>query len=127
MKSASDKPLKGMRILVAEDDPVLAFDIVGVLLKAGAHVAGPAFSLERALELAKERFDCGVLDVSLRDGLVFPAAELLRKTGAGIVFYTGQIDPGRLRREWPDAEVLTKPAPFESLLGAVVKACRHSS
>ncbi len=76
---STDKPLDGRRILVAEDDPLLAFDLIGLLLKAGAQIAGPALSLERALELARaEPLNCGVLDVKLRDGLVFPAARILR-------------------------------------------------
>jgi DNA-binding response OmpR family regulator len=88
------RPLKDARVLVAEDEPLLAYDIVTILMKAGAAVIGPAFSAERALELAKaEQLTCGVLDARLRDGLVFPAACVLRQKGAGIVFYTAQYDP----------------------------------
>ena len=124
MSTALDKPLNGARILVAEDDPVLAFDLVGLLMKAGARIAGPALSLERTLELANtEQLSCGILDVQLRDGLVFPAARILLAKGAGIVFYTGQYDPEGLKREWPDAQVLFKPAPLDILMRAVIAAC----
>jgi hypothetical protein len=110
--------------LVAEDDPLLAFDIMGVLMRAGAAIVGPALCVERALELAiAEQLSCGVLDVRLRDGLVFPAAHVLRDRGAGIVFYTGQSNPGGIKREWPDAEVLIKPAPVRLLIPAIVTAC----
>jgi len=92
-------------------------------MEAGAAIIGPAFCLERALELAlAERVSCGVLDVRLRDGLVFPAAKVLRRKGAGIVFYTGQIHR-ELKREWPGAEVLLKPAPLGSLIPAINAAC----
>jgi len=95
-----------------------------VLLMAGAQVIGPAMSLERTLELAlAENPSCGVLDVRLRDGLVFPAAHLLRARGAGIVFHTGQIDPEGLKRDWPGTEVLFKPAPLRLLIPAVLAAC----
>ncbi len=125
MNAASAKPLLNARVLVAEDDPLIAFDIMGVLLKAGADVLGPAMSVERALELAQtEKLDCAVLDVMLRDGLVFPAAQILKYEGAGIVFYTGQIKPENLRQLWPEAEVLIKPAPLPLLLQAVIAACR---
>jgi DNA-binding response OmpR family regulator len=108
----TDRPLQGASILVVEDDPILALDIVRLLLAAGANVKGPALSLERALELAKAvHLSCAVLDVTLRDGLVFPAARLLRQRGVGIVFYTGIGDPEAIRRDWPEAEVLVKPAP----------------
>ncbi|MGO9483758.1 MAG: response regulator [Rhodomicrobium sp.] len=123
MSIETDKPLSGARILVAEDDPVLAFDIIGVLMQAGAQIAGPALSLERTLELVNaEQLNCGILDVQLRDGLVFPAARILLDQGAGIVFYTGYYDPEALRREWPAAQVLVKPAPLEVLVAAVVAA-----
>jgi DNA-binding response OmpR family regulator len=121
---STDKPLQGRRILVAEDDPLLAFDLIGLLLKAGAQIAGPALSLERALELARtEQLNCGILDVKLRDGLVFPAARILRDKGAGIVFYTGHHDPEGLKQDWPQAHVLLKPAPLHVLMRAVVEAC----
>ena len=126
MNAASAKPLQDARVLVAEDDPLVAFDIMGVLLKAGANVFGPAMSVERALELAQaETLDCGVLDVMLRDGLVFPAAQILKDKGAGIVFYTGQIKPDTLKQRWPEAEVIVKPAPLPLLLRAVTAACRR--
>lgn len=118
------RPLRGARVLVAEDNPLLAYDITRVLLKAGAAIAGPALSVERALELAiAERVSCGVLDIRLRDGLIFPVAEILKREGAGIIFYTGQSDPERIERDWPDAQVLMKPAPLGLLIPAVQVAC----
>jgi DNA-binding NarL/FixJ family response regulator len=119
-----DQPLRGASVLVAEDEPLLALDIMSVLLKAGAQVVGPAMCLERTLELAlAEKLSCGVLDVRLRDGLVFPAARLLRERGAGIVFYTGQIDPEGLKQGWPNSVVLIKPAPSGQLIRAILAAC----
>jgi hypothetical protein len=95
-----------------------------LLLAAGADVKGPAFSLERALELVKaEHLSCAVLDVKLGDSLVFPVASLLRLRGVGIVFHTGIGDPQALRRDWPEAAVLVKPAPWDLLKRAVTAAC----
>ncbi len=124
MSAALNKPLSGKRILVAEDDPLLAFDITGLLLKAGAWIAGQALSLVRALELAQaEHLNCGILDVRLRDEIVFPAARILRDKGAGIVFYTGQDDLRCFAGLWPQAQVLMKPAPLHVLMRAVIAAC----
>jgi hypothetical protein len=61
--------------------------------------------------------------VKLRDGLVFPAARILRDKGAGIVFYTGHHDPEGLKQDWPQAHVLLKPAPLHLLMRAVIEAC----
>ncbi len=125
MNATSAKPLQDARVLVAEDDPLVAFDVMGALLKAGAEVLGPAMSVERALELVQaETMDCAVLDVMLRDGPVFPAAQILKDKGAGIVFYSGQVNPENLKQRWPEAEVLVKPAPLPQLLRAVAVACR---
>jgi DNA-binding response OmpR family regulator len=118
------KSLQGARVLVAEDEPILAFDIVRILVEAGAAVTGPAFSVERALELAiAEHVNCGILDVALRDGLIFPVAHALKGKGAGILFYTGHAEPEELKRDWPDAGVLLKPAPPRLLIRAVSVIC----
>ncbi len=96
------QPLRGARILVAEDNAVLAFDMISLLRQAGALVLGPAMTLKHAVELVKaESPTCGVLDVALRDGPVYPAAEVLREQGAGIVFYTGHGDPECIKSEYP--------------------------
>jgi len=117
-------PLQGTKVLVAEDDPILAFDIMRELMEAGADVVRPALSVARALELAEqENLSCGVLDVRLRDGLVFAAAEVLRKKGVGIVFHTGQVDIEELKRDWPASKVLRKPTRSSEITKAVVDMC----
>jgi CheY-like chemotaxis protein len=121
---AASKPLQGAKVLFVEDEAILALDMIKALLDAGAEVVGPVLSVRRAIELAKSQtLDCGFFDVTLKDGLVFPAAEVLRRKGIGIVFYTGQADPEAIRRDWPKAKVLQKPAPLPALLQAVIEAC----
>ena len=128
MNDAPAKPLLNVRVLVAEDNPLVAFDIMAGLLKAGAHIMGPALSVERAIELAQlEAADCAVLDVKLRDGLVFPAAQILKEKEAGIGFYTGHINPESLKQQWPEAEVLIKPVPMQTLVRAVTAACKQQT
>ncbi len=128
MNDASAKPLLNARVLVAEDDPLVAFDVMGGLLKAGARILGPAMSVERAIELAQsEVIDCAVLDVMLRDGPVFPAAQILKEKGAGIVFHTGHIKPESLKERWPDAAVLIKPVPMNLLIRSVTEVCKRQS
>jgi hypothetical protein len=55
----------------------------------------------------------------LPDGFVFRAARLLRHQGAGLVFYTGYVGIDRLKRAWPGAQILLKPAPPKLLVEAV--------
>lgn len=128
MNAISDQPLQGARILIAEDDAILAFDLGIVLQKAGAEILGPTLTLSHALSLAQTTpMSAAVLDVSLRNEEVFPAAQALQGRGVGIVFYTGYAAVDQLRRDWPDAQVLTKPTPARVLVEAVRRALRPSA
>jgi DNA-binding NarL/FixJ family response regulator len=119
-----DQRLVGARVLVAEDDPILAFDIIGLLRKAGAEIVGPARTLAHTLDLiASPSLSCALLDINLRDGLVFPAALNLSEQCIKIIFHTGCADLETLRREWPSAAVLPKPAASKCLIEAVRLAC----
>ncbi len=123
MTSISDQPLQGMQVLIAEDDAILAFDLGIILQKAGAKILGPTLTLAHTLSLAQTTcVSAAVLDVSLRDEEIFPAALALKGRGVGIVFYTGYAAVDHLRRDWPDAQVLTKPAPARLLVEAVRQA-----
>jgi DNA-binding response OmpR family regulator len=120
---AVDHPLRGARILIAEDDAILALDVREILRQAGAEIVGPAATLNQTLFMISAfPVSAGLLDVNLRDAEVFPAARALEKLGAGIVFYTGYADVDSLRRVWPGAKVLTKPAP-PRLISAMQQAC----
>ncbi len=128
MNAIPDQPLQGARILIAEDDAILAFDLGILLQKAGAEILGPTLTLSHALSLAQTTsMSAAVLDVSLRDEEVFPAAQALQGRGVGIVFYTGYAAVDQLRRDWPDAQVLTKPTPARVLVEAVRRALRPSA
>ena len=116
--------LRGARILVAEDDTFLAYDMKTLLQNAGADVLGPARTLAGTLALAKSAsLTCAVLDVNLGQEVVFPAAQVLKERGVSIVFYCGYGEPERLRRDWPEAKVLIKPAPYELLMQTIREAC----
>ncbi len=122
-----DQPLRGTRILIAEDNAILAFDLKDVLKAAGAEVV-VARTLSAALAIARETaVTCAVLDLALGEELVFPAAQALRERGVGIVFYTGYGDLDALRRDWPNAQVLSKPASQEILLQTMRIACRAAA
>ncbi len=82
MNTNANQPLQGTRILIAEDDAILAFDLGITLQKAGAKILGPTLTLAHTLSLAQTAAMCAaVLDVSLRDEEVFPAAHELKGRG----------------------------------------------
>ncbi len=76
------KPLSRAKVLVVEDDPILAFYLMGSLSSAGAEIVGPAATVRRARELAEAApISCAIIDLHLHDGLVFPLAHELRRKG----------------------------------------------
>ena len=83
--------LNGRKILVVEDEYLIADDLSALLREAGANVIGPAASLPTAMRLTgdTERIDAAVLDINLRGVNVFPLAEELMRRGVPIIFMTG--------------------------------------
>jgi CheY-like chemotaxis protein len=81
----------GRRVLVAEDEYLLARKMAGPFAELGVETIGPVDAVTRALELVEHggRLDGAVLDIKLRDEMVFPVAEALRARGVPFVFTTG--------------------------------------
>jgi len=114
------EPLLGCRVLVAEDDIILALDMKRLLENAGADVFGPVKTVAAAADLAKTvPLTCAVLDVNLGSHLVFPAAHILRERDIRTIFCTGYGDLQGLRADWPEAQVLPKPIQPRDLIQAV--------
>jgi CheY-like chemotaxis protein len=85
-------PLSGRRVLVVEDEWIIAHDLELALRKHGAEVAGPVPSLDRAramLATEGDQLDGAVLDVNLRGQMVYPLADTLAQSGVPFVFATG--------------------------------------
>jgi DNA-binding response OmpR family regulator len=79
-----------MRILVVEDDPLIALDLCDFLEGQGHVVIGPATSVGKALDLIQcEKPDAAVLDVNIGGSPVVPIAEALRITGTPFVVVSG--------------------------------------
>jgi len=84
--------LRGRRLLVVEDDYLIAVDLARDLARRGAEVVGPAGSVRDALALVEaegDRLDGAVLDINLRDQRVYPVADALAARGVPFVFLTG--------------------------------------
>jgi CheY-like chemotaxis protein len=87
------------RVLVVEDDYLVAMDIVRALERAGAEVIGPAPGVDAALDaLEQSAPDGAILDINLGGEMAFPVADALLARGVPFVFATGydaQIIPPR--------------------------------
>lgn len=119
--------LKGRRVLVVEDEALIALFLEEELLAVGCAVIGPVSKLDAAVKLAKEeQLDAAILDVTVRGGDTFPVATILTDRGTPFIFATGY-------GEWtlPDAfrgkPVLKKPFSFAELERALQSAMASSS
>lgn len=105
-----DLPLAGLRILVVEDDMVVALAIEQALEDLGAACAGPALSVDHALRLAQEEaLDGALLDLDLRGTLSFGVADALEARGVPVVFATGYDQDARFPTRFADHPRLCKP------------------
>ena len=111
------------RILVVEDDQILALQMQAILSSLGFEVLGPAGSLEAGLRLAEaSQVDAAVLDVRLDRGQrVFPVARTLQRRSIPFSFMTGYTDP---ELEGFAAPVLKKPIESGSV-AAVIEQLIH--
>jgi CheY-like chemotaxis protein len=102
--------LAGRRILVVEDEMMIAMLVEDMLLELGCTVVGPVHALAEALELARTEpgLDAALLDVNLAGQPVFPVADALREKGVPAIFSTGYGDAG-LRDIDRGSPVLQKP------------------
>lgn len=104
--TAAARPKK---VLLVEDELLVAMLIEDMLAEMGFEVIGPAARLERALTLARDQeFDVAVLDVNLASERSFPVADLLRQRGIPFVFATGYGAHG-VHERFADVPVLQKP------------------
>ncbi len=82
--------LTGRRILVVEDETLIAVAIEEVLQGLGCVVVGPVGKLDAALRLARdEALDAAVLDVTIRGGFVYAVADQLLARGVPFVLASG--------------------------------------
>ncbi|MGB3711291.1 MAG: response regulator [Erythrobacter sp.] len=111
------------RILVAEDEMVVAFDLCDTVEEAGFEVVGPHSGISSAmLAFQKEKPDLAILDIRLDDGMVFPLARKLAAEHVPIIFHSGQYSNEEVHAQFPTATTLEKPCPPADMLEAVSSA-----
>ncbi len=113
----------GKRILVVEDEALIAAMVEDMLKDLGAVVVGPASTIEKGLALAgSEAIDVALLDVNVRDQRIDPVADVLRGRGIPMLFATGygsNIFADKRTCSWID-----KPYTQETLASALAKVLR---
>jgi CheY-like chemotaxis protein len=116
--------LSGLRVLVVEDESLIAMLIEDALTDLGCVLVAVASNLKDALHKAGALdFDIAILDVNLNGQSAFPVAELLVTRGVPFVFSTGYGALG-LPDAFSGAPLLSKP--FEEHdVGRVLAAALH--
>lgn len=111
------------RILVAEDEFIIAYDLCDTVKEAGYSVEGPHPNISSAmLAFQKEKPDLAILDVNLDDGIVYPLAEKLAQEDIPIIFHSGQYSREEMQKRFPSAQTLCKPCPPAEMLNSVNEA-----
>ena len=101
--------LKGRRILVVEDSPVVAPFTADVLDELGCIVVGPAPNMAAARELVEGgEFDAAMMDIHIRGAHVFPLCEMLESKNVPFLLTSGYAD-WQMPEKWEGRPRLQKP------------------
>jgi CheY-like chemotaxis protein len=119
----ADLPLTGRRILVAEDDFIVANDLSQLLQAAGASVVGPVARLKDALGACQAELHAAVMDVNLGGAWSLPAIEKLTRDGVFVVLHTS-YSPDELPERFRRLPIAIKPG-AEYVLSALGRALRR--
>jgi CRP-like cAMP-binding protein len=121
-----DTPLKGMRVLVVEDDYFLATDIQAALSTQGAEVVGPIADVRPALRTLSQSpgVDAAILDIDLRGDMAYPVALALEEQRIPFVFATGYTS-GRIPSRFAAIRRLEKPFPVERVAATLLERLRE--
>lgn len=116
--------LKGRRILVVEDEALIAMLVEDALLDAGADVLGPAATVEEAIALFESgNPEAAVLDINLAGQASTPVADMLADHGVPFVVATGYGAAGLSERH-RGVPVLAKPYDPQELVETLVRICQ---
>lgn len=109
------------RILIVEDEWMIADEIASVIEQAGYNMAGPVPSIAAALDLVRdETITAALLDLKLGDEDSYPIAERLRAEGIPFAFLTG-YNEAEVRPDFQTVACLTKPVMRTAIQDAVAK------
>ncbi len=112
--------LRGRRIMIVEDEMLVAMELEALLAEQGCAVIGPAPTADRALALLAEGLpDAAILDVNLNGQTATPVAAALRAQNVPFLLATGYSQS--LQAELKDTPRVDKPVNHERLVQALTQ------
>jgi CheY-like chemotaxis protein len=118
----------GRRVLVVDEEFLVALTTIDFLEQLGCEVVGPAASLPAALELAhSEPLDAAVLDMTIAGTMIWPVAWELRRRQVSFVFLSAYHGRGAVAAPFAATPCLEKPLEQNHLvrhLGAIWEAAQ---
>jgi CheY-like chemotaxis protein len=113
----SEKPR--CRVLIVEDEAVIAMLVEDMVLDFGSEVVGPVAKITEALRLARDaELDAAILDINVGGAVIFPVADALQERGIPLIFSTG-YGARTIPQRFSDSATLPKPFSYESLATAL--------
>ena len=98
------------RVLVVEDEFIIALDLSETVRDLGYLVDGPYADKENAfIAIDRAMPDLAILDVNTADGEVYPLADALTDAGVPIIFHSGRVSPSDIAQRYPEARACAKP------------------
>jgi len=113
--------LKGLPILIVEDEAVIAMCLAEMIADLGGCVVGPVGKVSDALALIEEApIAAAILDANLLDRDVTPVALALTERALPFIIHSGTGLPDELAQRYPDLPLVLKPAHSMAVLAALL-------
>lgn len=113
---------KTPKILIVEDEVIIAMDLEDIVGEIGADIAATCHSLPTAMQLAESlECDAAILDVDVNGQAVFPVAEKLRERGIPFLFSTGHFPLTNITDRFADTPICPKPVNQRNLRIALLR------
>jgi DNA-binding LytR/AlgR family response regulator len=113
---------KALRVLLGEDEVLIAAEIEAMLLEIGCRVIGPVATVDEVeRRAASEALEGALLDVNLRGRHVFRALPVLLRRRIPVILSSGYDDRSLYPAEFRDLPLLVKPYDRDELRGAVTE------
>jgi CheY-like chemotaxis protein len=114
-------PVRGLRILLVEDEPIIAMTAEDMLETIGCTIVASAGTIDEALAATRRGgFDVAMLDINLNGVASLPVADALKRSGTPFLFTTGYGSDGC--GPHTDVPLVTKPYRIADLEAALARA-----